>query len=187
MRSRATCRQGQHRPRTLQECSPSPIRSAFLRCSPHLAGRRPVSRSSTPAFKLQTGVRVAHVPYSALPQAIGDLLNGTNHYQFITPLPVLDLIATGKLRALAVTAPERLAALRDIPTVGEAGFPNLIIQDWIGLLVKAGTHPMRSCCGSTRPLTKCWRSRACALLSQRWRPSLVGARRMNSVTISNRR
>ena len=96
----------------------------------HLAGE---------AFKLQTGVRVAHVPYSALPQAIGDLLNGTNHYQFITPLPVLDLIATGKLRALAVTAPERLAALRDIPTVGEAGFPNLIIQDWIGLLVKAGT------------------------------------------------
>jgi tripartite-type tricarboxylate transporter receptor subunit TctC len=84
-------------------------------------------------------VRVAHVPYSALPQAIGDLLNGTNHYQFITPLPVLDLIATGKLRALAVTAPERLAALRDIPTVGEAGFPNLTIQDWIGLLVKAGT------------------------------------------------
>ena len=96
----------------------------------HLAGE---------AFKHQTGVQAAHVPYRALPQAIGDLLNGTNHYQFITPLPVLDLIATGKLRALAVTAPERLAALRDVPTVGEAGFPNLIIQDWIGLLVKAGT------------------------------------------------
>ena len=44
----------------------------------HLAGE---------LFKLQTGVRVAHVPYRALPQAIGDLLNGTNHYQFITPLP----------------------------------------------------------------------------------------------------
>ncbi len=96
----------------------------------HLAGE---------AFKLQTGVRAAHVPYSALPQAIGDLLNGTNHYQFITPLPVLDLIATGKLRALAVTAPDRIAALKDVPTVGEAGFPELIIQDWVGLLVKAGT------------------------------------------------
>jgi tripartite-type tricarboxylate transporter receptor subunit TctC len=96
----------------------------------HLAGE---------AFKLQTGVRAAHVPYSALPQAIGDLLNGTNHYQFITPLPVLDLIATGKLRALAVTAPDRIAALKDVPTVAEAGFPALIIQDWVGLLVKAGT------------------------------------------------
>ena len=97
----------------------------------HLAGE---------AFKLQTGVQAAHVPYRALPQAIGDLLNGTNHYQFITPLPVLDLIATGKLRALAVTAPERLAALRDVPTVGEAGFPDLIIQDWVGLLVKGDTQ-----------------------------------------------
>lgn len=96
----------------------------------HLAGE---------AFKLQTGVRAAHVPYSALPQAIGDLLNGTNHYQFITPLPVLDLIATGKLRALAVTAPNRMPALKDVPTVGEAGFPDLIIQDWVGLVVKAGT------------------------------------------------
>jgi tripartite-type tricarboxylate transporter receptor subunit TctC len=96
----------------------------------HLAGE---------AFKLQTGIRVAHVPYSALPQAIADLLNGTNHYQFITPLPVLDLIVTEKLRALAVTAPARLALLRDVPTVGEAGFPDLLIQDWVGLLVKAGT------------------------------------------------
>jgi len=96
----------------------------------HLAGEM---------FKLQTGVQATHVPYPALPRAIGDLINGTNHYQFITPLPVLDLIATGKLRALAVTAPARMPALKDVPTVGEAGFPDLIIQDWFGLLVKSGT------------------------------------------------
>lgn len=96
----------------------------------HLAGEM---------FKLQTGVRASHVPYQALPRAIADLLNGTNHYQFITPLPVVDLIATGKLRALAVTGPAQLPALKDVPTVGEAGFPNLIIQDWFGLLAKRGT------------------------------------------------
>jgi tripartite-type tricarboxylate transporter receptor subunit TctC len=90
-------------------------------------------------FKLQTGVQATHVPYQALPRAIGDLISGTNHFQFITPLPVLDLIATGKLRALAVTGPVRLAALPDVPTVGEAGFPDLIIQDWFGFLAKAGT------------------------------------------------
>ena len=51
----------------------------------------------------------------------------------------VDLIATGKLRALAVTAPTRMPALNDVPTVGEAGFPDLIIQDWFGFLVKTGT------------------------------------------------
>jgi tripartite-type tricarboxylate transporter receptor subunit TctC len=96
----------------------------------HLAGEM---------FKLQTGVRATHVPYQGLARAIADLLNGTNHYQFISPLPVVDLIATGKLRALAVTAPARMPVLKDVPTVGEQGFPDLIIQDWFGLLVKAGT------------------------------------------------
>jgi tripartite-type tricarboxylate transporter receptor subunit TctC len=96
----------------------------------HLAGE---------LFKLQAGVRATHVPYQALPHAIGDLLNGTNQYQFITPLPVLDFIATGRLRALAVTAPTRMPALKDVPTVGEEGFPQLVIQDWVGLLVKSGT------------------------------------------------
>jgi tripartite-type tricarboxylate transporter receptor subunit TctC len=96
----------------------------------HLAGE---------LFKLQTGVRATHVPYQALPRAIADLLNATNQFQFITPLPVIDLIATGKLRALAVTGPARLPALKDVPTVGEAGFPDLIIQDWFGILAKTGT------------------------------------------------
>jgi tripartite-type tricarboxylate transporter receptor subunit TctC len=93
-------------------------------------------------FKLQTGVRSTHVPYpQGLPRAIADLLNGTNQYQFITPLPVMELIAAGKLRAIAVTGPARLPMLKDVPTVGEAGFPNLIIQDWFGILAKTGTSP----------------------------------------------
>jgi tripartite-type tricarboxylate transporter receptor subunit TctC len=90
-------------------------------------------------FKLQTGVPATHVPYQGLAKAIPDLLNGTNQYQFITPLPVLDLIAAGKLRPLAVSGPARLPALKDIPAVGEAGYPDLIIQDWFGILVKTGT------------------------------------------------
>jgi tripartite-type tricarboxylate transporter receptor subunit TctC len=58
---------------------------------------------------------------------------------FITTLPVVDLIATGKLRALAVTGPKRIAALADVPTVVEQGFPNLMVEDWVGFAVKSGT------------------------------------------------
>ena len=90
-------------------------------------------------FKLQTGVRAQHVPYQQFPQAIGDLLNGTNTFMFITMLPVIDLIKTGKLRALAVTAPNRVPALSEIPTIVEAGFPSLIVEDWTGFAVKRGT------------------------------------------------
>ncbi len=103
----------------------------------HLAGE---------LFKLRTGVRATHVPYPALPRAIADLLGGINQYQFVTTLPVLDLIATGRLRALAVAAPTRLPTLKDVPTVVEEGFPELIVQDWVGYLVKRGTpgRPRRS-------------------------------------------
>lgn len=90
-------------------------------------------------FKQETGTRATHVPYNQLSQAIGDLLNGTNHFMFITTMPVVDLIANGNLRALAVTAPKRIAALADVPTAAEQGFPNLTVEDWVGFAVKSGT------------------------------------------------
>jgi tripartite-type tricarboxylate transporter receptor subunit TctC len=92
-------------------------------------------------FKLQAGVRAVHVPYQQMPQAIGDLLNGTNQYMFITILPVVELIKTGRLRALAVTGPRRVEALKEVPTVVEAGFPGLVAEDWVGFAVRSGTPP----------------------------------------------
>jgi len=90
-------------------------------------------------FKQQTGTRAQHVPYAQFPQAIGDLLNGTNAFMFITMLPVVDLIKTGKLRALAVTGPKRVPLLPDVPTIVEAGYPSLVVEDWTGFAVKHGT------------------------------------------------
>lgn len=90
-------------------------------------------------FKLETGVQATHVPYNQFPQAIADLLAGVNTYQFITLLPVVQLINTGKLRALAVMGHKRNPALPDVPTIAEAGFPRLVAEDWAGILVKSGT------------------------------------------------
>jgi tripartite-type tricarboxylate transporter receptor subunit TctC len=90
-------------------------------------------------FKLETAVQATHVPYNQFPQAIADLLAGVNTYQFITLLPVVQLINTGKLRPLAVMGPKRNPAIKDVPTIAEAGFPQLVAEDWGGILVKAGT------------------------------------------------
>src|SRR5438309_1173117 len=90
-------------------------------------------------FKLQAGVQATHVPYQQFPQAIADLISGINHFMFVTTLPVIDLIATGKLRALAVTSANRIPALKDVPSVVEAGFPDLVTADWIGFAVKRDT------------------------------------------------
>lgn len=89
-------------------------------------------------FKLKTGVSATHIPYQQGQQRLVDLMSGRIQFDFIATISAIDFIATNKLRALAVTAPRRVPVLENVPTVLEQGFPDLIVEDWVGFVVRAG-------------------------------------------------
>jgi tripartite-type tricarboxylate transporter receptor subunit TctC len=66
------------------------------------------------------------------------MLSGATQFAFLQTPAAIELIASGRLRAIAVTSPERIAALKQVPTVVEQGFPGLAIGDWIGFVVRSG-------------------------------------------------
>jgi tripartite-type tricarboxylate transporter receptor subunit TctC len=90
-------------------------------------------------FKTNAGINLLHVPYRGNAPAMQALLAGD--VQFTTDnLPqLLPQIRAGKLRALAVTSPKRWFQLPDVPTVAEAGFPNMTTAAWFGLVAQSGT------------------------------------------------
>jgi tripartite-type tricarboxylate transporter receptor subunit TctC len=91
-------------------------------------------------FKSQAGVDIAHVPYRGAGPATTDLISGhiPMMLQSVTG-QAIELHNTGKLRMLAVTGAKRLAGAPDVPTVAEAGMPNLAAQQFIGLFAPKGT------------------------------------------------
>jgi tripartite-type tricarboxylate transporter receptor subunit TctC len=90
-------------------------------------------------FKLRAGVRATHIPYQQGQQRLIDLVSGRIQFDFIATISAIDFIATNQLRALAVTAPRRVPALENVPTVLEQGFPDLIVEDWVGFVARTGT------------------------------------------------
>ena len=97
---------------------------------PHLAGE---------LFQLSQGVKLVHVPYKGAPLAMSDLLSGRVQLMFDNLPTVLAHIRSGKLRALAVAGTRRARALPDLPTLAEAGVPNVEVGSWFGVLAPAGT------------------------------------------------
>jgi tripartite-type tricarboxylate transporter receptor subunit TctC len=79
------------------------------------------------------------VPYNSGAEAITAVLSGQVQMTFVNVAGLPPLIADGKLRALAVTSPKRLAALPDIPTMIESGFPDFVVRAFFGLVAPAGT------------------------------------------------
>jgi tripartite-type tricarboxylate transporter receptor subunit TctC len=92
-------------------------------------------------FKVAAGIALTHVPYRGAAPASQDLVAGHVSMLFdIVPLAVSNL-QSGKVRALAVCAPERVKVLPDVPTIAEAGLPGMEAGAWFGLFAPAGTPP----------------------------------------------
>jgi len=98
--------------------------------SNHLAGE---------LFNLVAGTKLVHVPYKGVNLAMQDVLVGPIHMVVIGVPAAAPHIKSGRLRGLAVIAPQRLATLPDVPTIAEAGLAGFEVTTWYGILVPAGT------------------------------------------------
>jgi tripartite-type tricarboxylate transporter receptor subunit TctC len=103
--------------------------SAGVGSAPHLAGEQ---------LRQQAGINVVHVPYRGGGTVFTDLLGGQIQFAFATVPTLLEHIKAGRLRALAVTSPSRVATLPDVPTMAQAGYPNVDTAPLFGLVAPAG-------------------------------------------------
>jgi tripartite-type tricarboxylate transporter receptor subunit TctC len=92
-------------------------------------------------FKLRAGIFMAHIPYRGTAPSVTDLISGQVDTTFTGTPAVLPHIRSGRLRALAVSSPQRIAALPEVPTVAESGYPGFEADQWYGIVAPAGTPP----------------------------------------------
>lgn len=103
------------------------------------AGNGSSNHLSGELFKALAGIDVVHIPYKGSAAATTDLLGGRLSFMFDTLGSGMPNVQAGKLKALAVTAPQRSSAAPDLPTLSEAGVPGYDLTIWMGILAPAGT------------------------------------------------
>ena len=96
----------------------------------HLAGEQ---------LRLSQGLDLVHIPYNSGGLAIAAVVAGHAPIGFTSPAAALPQIREGNVRALAVTSKRRSQILPDVPTMAEAGYPDIEGDSWVGVLVPAGT------------------------------------------------
>ena len=90
-------------------------------------------------FKDAAGIQITHVPYKGSAAALVDLVSGQVQMSFDTMPSVIGQIKAGKLRALAVTSPQRNPQLPQVPTMAEAGLRDVEISAWYGIYMPSST------------------------------------------------
>jgi tripartite-type tricarboxylate transporter receptor subunit TctC len=98
----------------------------------HLAGE---------LFKTQTGADMQPIPFAGAAPAITAVLSGQVKLGFMAVPSTVPHVKSGRLVAIAVTSPKRLAALPDVPTVAESGYPGFQVDNMYGVLAPRGTPP----------------------------------------------
>jgi tripartite-type tricarboxylate transporter receptor subunit TctC len=106
------------------------IGSAGVGTVTHLAGE---------LFKREAGIELVHVPYRSTSNSLTDLIGGQIDAIFGDVAILSPHVKSGAIRALAVTSPDRSLLLPDLPTMAEAGYPNVQTEVWFGLLASAKT------------------------------------------------
>ena len=117
---------------------------AFAKANPGklnaaIAANGSMNHLVTELFKHDAGVNIVSIPYKGGAPAIQDVLGGRVEVLFISVSSVVPQVEAGKLRALAVAAPTRSPFLPGVPTMAEAGLPNVVGSQWNGIVVPAGT------------------------------------------------
>ena len=117
---------------------------AYARANPGKLAYASTGAGSSPhlcaeLFSSLAGIRMLHVPYKGGAPAMTDLLGGQVALSFSNPTSITPHMASGRIRALAVTTAKRYANLPTLPTMIEEGYPDFDLSAWYGVIAPAGT------------------------------------------------
>jgi tripartite-type tricarboxylate transporter receptor subunit TctC len=90
-------------------------------------------------FRLTFSLDLPHIPFNGASLAVGSTVAGHTPITFVAPTPAIPLVKDGKLRALAVMSKTRLQAMPGVPTMAEAGYPDIECDSWFGFVVPTST------------------------------------------------
>jgi tripartite-type tricarboxylate transporter receptor subunit TctC len=105
------------------------------------AGNGSIQHLAGELFKSIAQIDLVHVPYKAGGTVVTDLLSGRVEVYFPPIAQIMPMIASGKLRPVAVTGLQRSPLMPDVPTVSEVGLQGFEVIDWYGIQAPAGTSP----------------------------------------------